>query len=65
MQENDRQSSAARNTGLQAPPDPQAIRFDWRWKTSPPARPSLLRRTRRAIGGWIAYSVTFYRTAAK
>jgi hypothetical protein len=65
MQDKNRQTGVARIDGPQAAPSPQAIRFDWRWKTPPPSRPSMLRRMRRSIGGWIAYSVTFYRTAAK
>jgi hypothetical protein len=36
----------------------------WRRRAVPPS-PSWLRRVRRKVGGVIAYSVTFYRNAAK
>jgi len=63
MQEENKQSGGGRMTSVQG--GAQAIRFDWRWKTQSSAPHSLWRRMRRNIGGWIAYSVTFYRTAAK
>ena len=42
----------------------EPVRFDWRWKT-PPSERSWFRAVQRKLGGLIAYSVTFYRTAAK
>lgn len=63
MQEVNGQNGGGRTAGVQGGAQP--IRFDWRWKTQSSAPHSLWRRMRRSIGGWIAYSVTFYRTAAK